>query len=72
MGYARGEFARIPLHWDDKARQLTVGERQGHFPGMAASRRIGVVVHDGGGGSVFAQAPESWLDYSGKALALRL
>ena len=72
MGYARGEFARIPLHWDDKARQLTIGARQGRFPGMAATRRMGVVVHESGGGSVFDQQPERWFDYSGEAVVLKL
>jgi alpha-D-xyloside xylohydrolase len=72
MGYARGEFARLPLHWDDKARQLTIGRREGQFPGMAATRRIGVVVHGNGGGPVFEQAPERWIDYSGEAVELKL
>jgi len=72
MGYARGEYARIPFQWDDKARQLAIGAREGHFPGMAATRRIGVVVHDEGRGPVFEQEPERWLDYSGEAVALKL
>jgi alpha-D-xyloside xylohydrolase len=72
MGYARGEFARVPLRWDDKARRLTIGARQGHFPGMAPTRRIGVVLHGTPGGPVFEQAPERWVDYSGEALELKL
>jgi alpha-D-xyloside xylohydrolase len=72
MGYARGEFARVPLRWDDKARRLTIGERQGRFPGMAATRRIGVVLHGAPGGPVFEQAPERWVDYSGEAVELKL
>jgi alpha-D-xyloside xylohydrolase len=72
MGYAHGEFARIPLSWDDKARRLTIGERQGRFPGMATTRRIGVVLHDMPGGPVFEQAPERWIDYSGEAVELKL
>jgi alpha-D-xyloside xylohydrolase len=72
MGYARGEFARIPLRWNDKARTLTIGARQGHFPGMAATRRIGVVVHGSGGGPVLDTRPTRWLDYSGEAVTLKL
>jgi alpha-D-xyloside xylohydrolase len=69
MGYARGEFARIPFAWDDENRTLTVGAREGHFPGMAATRRIGVVVHDGSGsGPVFAAEPVRWVDYDGAAV----
>lgn len=71
MGYARGAFARIPLSWDERRRTLTIGAREGRFPGMAASRRIGVVVHDGGGASaVFAREPERWVEYDGSAVEL--
>ena len=73
MGYARGESARITLRWDDRARKLTIGGRKGIFPGMAAVRRIGVVVHgDGTAGPVFAREPERWLDYDGAAIELTL
>ncbi len=72
MGYARGEFARIPLGWDDERRTLTIGSRDGHFPGMAATRRIGVVVHDGNdAGPVFAREPDRWISYDGSAAELR-
>jgi alpha-D-xyloside xylohydrolase len=71
MGYARGEFARVPLTWDDGRRVLTVGVREGRFPGMAATRRIGVVVHDGtASGPVFAAEPVRWVDYDGAAVEL--
>jgi alpha-D-xyloside xylohydrolase len=71
MGYARGEFARIPFAWNDAARTLTIGPREGEFPGMAATRRIGVVVHDGGAaGPVFAAEPQRWVDYGGAAVEL--
>jgi alpha-D-xyloside xylohydrolase len=71
LGYARGEFARIPFSWDDKARKLTVGAREGRFPDMAPTRRIGVVVHgDGANGPVFARDPARWLSYDGTAVEL--
>ncbi|MBR4826413.1 MAG: DUF5110 domain-containing protein [Bacteroidales bacterium] len=31
--YERGEYSRVPLHWDDAARTLTVGAREGSFAG---------------------------------------
>jgi alpha-D-xyloside xylohydrolase len=71
MGYTRGEFARIPLTWDERRRTLTLGAREGRFPGMAATRRIGVVVHEGGGsGPVFEREAEKWVDYDGSAVEL--
>jgi alpha-D-xyloside xylohydrolase len=43
-GYERGEYALIKMHWNDVSRQLTIGQRQGSFPGMKAKRLFKVVV----------------------------
>jgi alpha-D-xyloside xylohydrolase len=72
MGYARGEFARIPITWDDAARRLTIGRREGTFPGIAPTRRIGVVVHGKGEGPVFDRQPERWLSYDGAVMELTI
>ncbi len=42
--YEKGERATIQLRWDDQARTLTVGERQGTFPGLVAAREFRVVL----------------------------
>jgi hypothetical protein len=39
---------------------------------MVVARRIGVVVHGNGSLRVFERQPERWLDYSGKAVELKL
>lgn len=39
-GYEKGEYAVIPLAWDDKAQTLTIGGRQGQYPGMEPARRF--------------------------------
>ncbi|HEU5077973.1 MAG TPA: TIM-barrel domain-containing protein [Opitutaceae bacterium] len=44
--YEKGAFSRIPLHWDDASRTLTIGARAGSFPGMLARRTFNVVVID--------------------------
>ena len=41
-GYERGEYSAVPLEWNDAEGVLTIGEREGSFPGMAASRKITV------------------------------
>jgi alpha-D-xyloside xylohydrolase len=41
--YEHGLCARIPLAWNQATRTLTVGARQGSFPGMLARRRFEVV-----------------------------
>jgi alpha-D-xyloside xylohydrolase len=40
--YEHGERATCELTWDDAARTLRLGARQGSFPGMAPTRRIEV------------------------------
>jgi alpha-D-xyloside xylohydrolase len=65
LGYTRGEFVRIPFRWDNSARILTIGAREGRFSGMSETRRIGVVVHEGTPGAVFARQPAQWISYDG-------
>ncbi len=42
--YDKGEHATIQLHWDDAARTLTIGAREGSFPGMMEKHTFNVVV----------------------------
>ena len=42
--YERGEHATYELRWDDAARTLRVGARQGSFPGLVTNRTFHVVV----------------------------
>lgn len=41
--YEKGAFATIPLTWNERAQTLTIGARQGTFPGMVARRTFHVV-----------------------------
>jgi alpha-D-xyloside xylohydrolase len=41
--YEKGVHATIPFHWDDSKQALTIGERQGRFPGMLQNRLFRVV-----------------------------
>ena len=43
-GYEKGAFARIPIRWNDATRTLTIGKREGTFPGMTAARTFDVVL----------------------------
>ena len=45
-GYEKGGYARIPIHWEDASRTLTIGDREGSFPGMLEERRFTVTVVD--------------------------
>lgn len=43
-GYEKGEHSEIPLHWDDKAKKLTIGPTRGAFRGMLKERTFQVVL----------------------------
>ncbi len=40
----KGAYSTIRFHWNDKARRLTIEEREGSFPGMLKSREFKVVL----------------------------
>lgn len=73
--YAQGEYARIPIAWNDRTGTLTIGAREGSYPGMAQSRRFVVrVISPGQGGDPLANAApgDRTVDYSGQPLQIRL
>lgn len=41
--YEKGQFARIPITWTEKSRILTLGAREGEFPGMLKDRTFEIV-----------------------------
>ena len=61
--YEQGLYATIPLTWDDRHRTLTIGQRQGSYPGMLQQRRFTVVMPDGHSQTV---------DYDGNALSVKM
>lgn len=72
-GYEKGRFARIPLEWDEEGRTLTVGPREGSFPGMLESRRFRVVVCDPGHPFAYdPDAPGTLIRYDGAAQQIKL
>jgi alpha-D-xyloside xylohydrolase len=69
--YEKGAHATIPIHWDDASRTLTIGSRQGSYPGMAAGHTFNVVIvssSHGVGGEVTA-SPDKAIQYQGAAVA---
>jgi alpha-D-xyloside xylohydrolase len=64
--YEKGASARIVLHWNDAAKVLSIGARQGHFKGMQERRefRIVLVRPDRGTGEA-AGAPDRSVAYDG-------
>jgi alpha-D-xyloside xylohydrolase len=70
--YEKGAYATIPFHWDDAQQVLTIGERQGKFPGMLSNRsfRIVFVGEDHGVGVAPTDEPDKRVTYSGAKLSV--
>jgi alpha-D-xyloside xylohydrolase len=70
--YEKGAYATIPLHWDDAARTLTIGDRKGQFPSMLESRafRVIFVSENHGVGVSPANEADKVVQYSGKQITV--
>jgi len=68
--YEQGAYAIIPISWNDSTQTLSIGQRQGSFPGMLANRTFAIVwVSSGHGIDVTTTAmPDVLVKYSGQAL----
>jgi len=71
-GYERGEFARIPISYDDASGTLTLGARQGSFPGMIKERQINVRwITPGVSTTEFDAKPDATIRYSGDVVSIK-
>ena len=61
--YEKGVYSTIPFSWNDKSRTLTIGNRQGSYPGMLQQRQFTVVTPDG---------TSTTISYDGKEQTVRL
>jgi len=70
--YEKGAYTTIPIHWDDSKQTLTLGPRQGNFPGMVVGRTFRVVwVAPGRGiGVNLAEPADKVVEYEGQALTI--
>ena len=71
--YEKGAYSTIPFHWDNAARRLTVGERQGSFPGLMVSRafRVVMVESNSGAGVESPVGAGQLLEYSGSRVSVQ-
>jgi alpha-D-xyloside xylohydrolase len=71
--YEKGMYATIPLTWNNATRTLTIGARQGAYPGMAGSRtfRLVVVGANHGVGTAVTAAADQTVSYTGAAVELK-
>jgi alpha-D-xyloside xylohydrolase len=68
--YERGAHAIIPLHWENATRTLTIGAREGNYPGMAAGHTFNVVIvaEGHGTGAEPSQTPDKTIQYTGEKI----
>lgn len=73
-GYEKGASTRIPLHWNDATRTLTIGKREGAFTGMQQQRTFEVVVvsKDKPVGFSFSPKVDKSVRYDGSAVDVKL
>ena len=61
--YEQGAYTTIIFQWNDRARQLTIGDRQGGYKGMIQNRQFTLVLPDGTSRQV---------DYQGNKITIEL
>lgn len=72
--YEKGSFATIGFKWNDTTRKLSVGKRQGSYPGMLKERtfRIIVVGKSKGNGVELTASPDKVIQYNGQEVSVQL
>ena len=72
--YEKGAHATIALHWDDGAKTLTFGAREGSFPGMLAEHTFRVVLVRSGHGVGIGETAsvEKAVVYNGAKVATKV
>ena len=70
-GYEKGQYAWIPMHWDDAAHTLTMGARTGAMAAGVKEFRVTVVKRGRGVGEGVAKGEKS-IAYSGAAEEVRV
>ncbi len=73
-GFEQGELSMIPMSWSNAERTLTIGARQGAYPGMLETRvfRIVLVSEGRGVGRNRCAEPDVSVIYDGKELIVSL
>ena len=73
-GYRKGQSAQVPVTWSEATKTLTIGARQGSFPGMVAQRAMSVRFHTPGKAVApdFADNKATTFVYDGRTVSVPL
>ena len=61
--YEKGVYSTIAFEWNDKTKTLTIGARQGSYPGMLNDRKFTIVLPNG---------QQQEVNYNGQQQAIKL
>jgi len=70
--YEKGAHSVVPVHWNDESNTLTIGPRQGTFPGMVQRRTFHVILvkANHGVGEKNTGHPDKEVEYDGRAITV--
>jgi alpha-D-xyloside xylohydrolase len=71
--YEQGAHALIPFRWSEASKTLTIGDREGQYPGMPKAFTVNLVwVSPGHGvGEGVEERPDKVVHYEGKAISVQ-
>ncbi|MGA7162082.1 MAG: TIM-barrel domain-containing protein [Bacteroidota bacterium] len=70
--YEKGKFTTVPFNWDNEKSTLTIGAREGAYPGMLDERTFNIVMVNGnrGTGVEISSTFDKKISYEGKKLVI--
>ena len=71
--YEKGDYAIIPLKWNNQTHTLTIGKRKGFFPGMIKNRTFNIVFvnENHGVGIEIENQPDKIIKYYGDQIVIK-
>ena len=70
--YEKGNYTIIPFSWDEQRQSLTIGDRQGNYPGYLMKRVFNVVfVNESGGYGINESVKKSTITYIGEKTEIK-
>ena len=73
-GYEQGQYAEIPITWNESRQTLTIGQRNGTYPGIPTHRTFHIVWvdHNHGAGLPHTRDVDRTITYDGSTVTLQV
>jgi alpha-D-xyloside xylohydrolase len=71
--YEKGAYALIPIHWNEAAKTLSIGDRKGQYSGMPEKRIFNIVwvAQDHGAGETVESKVDKVVEYDGRRVSIQ-